>query len=178
MEELTSPPRSKFVSQALIFLGIVVLAGALWLAWDKYLSPDARYAREMEQSYGQYQEWENSYKEAIANDTYGGSTPEETLELFIEALEREDVDLASKYFLIDTNNSQKEYREALIVKKEENSLQTIIDILKRVEKSSRNTGSDDIVEFVQKNDGKIIHSIIFKKIITNSSAVIWKIEEM
>ncbi len=34
------------------------------------------------------------------NDKYGGKTPEETFDLFLDALRREDVDLASKYFVI------------------------------------------------------------------------------
>lgn len=36
-----------------------------------------------------------------AADTYGGSTPDETWQLFIAALEKEDVELAAKYFAVD-----------------------------------------------------------------------------
>lgn len=32
-------------------------------------------------------------------DTYGGATPEETLRLFVEALEKRDYELAAKYFV-------------------------------------------------------------------------------
>lgn len=32
-------------------------------------------------------------------DTYGGDTPEETLRLFVEALEAKDYELAAKYFV-------------------------------------------------------------------------------
>ena len=35
------------------------------------------------------------------NDTYGGTTPEATLALFIDALKKGDIDLASKYFVVD-----------------------------------------------------------------------------
>src|SRR3989344_2339975 len=42
-------------------------------------------------------EWEAQYE----NDTYGGTTPEETLALFIDALKKGDIDLASKYFEVD-----------------------------------------------------------------------------
>ena len=41
------------------------------------------------------------YEDLVRNDTYGGATPEETLSLFIAALEAGDVELASKYFLPD-----------------------------------------------------------------------------
>lgn len=34
------------------------------------------------------------------NDKYGAETPEETFDLFIEALKNKDIELASKYFVI------------------------------------------------------------------------------
>src|SRR3989344_510439 len=40
-------------------------------------------------------------EEPYYTDTYGGATPEETYDLFIEALKAGDVELASKYFEID-----------------------------------------------------------------------------
>lgn len=41
------------------------------------------------------------WKRAYENDTYGGKTPEETLQLFTDALKKGDINLASKYFLLD-----------------------------------------------------------------------------
>jgi hypothetical protein len=38
---------------------------------------------------------------AYKADTYGGATPEETLKLFIDALEKKDYELASKYFVVE-----------------------------------------------------------------------------
>lgn len=43
-------------------------------------------------------------------DTYGGKTPKETLELFIAAVEKEDFALASKYFVL---GKQKEWEKEL-----------------------------------------------------------------
>src|SRR6266403_2009295 len=40
-----------------------------------------------------------SLEAAYKNDPYGGATPEETLKLFIDALEKKDYALASKYFV-------------------------------------------------------------------------------
>ncbi len=37
--------------------------------------------------------------EMLQADTYGGETPEQTLQLFVEALEKKDAKLASKYYL-------------------------------------------------------------------------------
>lgn len=39
-------------------------------------------------------------EEQLRNDKYGGKTPEETFDMFIAALEKGDVELASKYFVI------------------------------------------------------------------------------
>src|SRR3989344_7369230 len=75
-------------------LGFLLIIGAALLVWagTVYLSPEARKARDA-----------NDYLERLqaeyANDTYGGATPEETLALFIAALEKGDIELASKYFL-------------------------------------------------------------------------------
>ena len=50
------------------------------------------------------------YKLAMA-DTYGGKTPQETLDLFITAVEKGDYELASKYFIQD---KQKKWKDELI----------------------------------------------------------------
>lgn len=39
--------------------------------------------------------------EPYYKDTYGGKTPEETYDMFIDALKKGDVELASKYFVIE-----------------------------------------------------------------------------
>ncbi len=38
------------------------------------------------------------YEEAAKNDIWGGKTPQETYEMFVAALKKGDIDLASKYF--------------------------------------------------------------------------------
>ena len=53
------------------------------------------------------QELQRPYME----DTYGGSTPEETLELFLEALKEDNIELASKYFILDKQAEWKKYLE-------------------------------------------------------------------
>lgn len=62
-------------------------------------------------------------------DTYGGKTPKETLELFIVAVEKEDFDLASKYFVI---SKQEEWREKLIKGNKEN-LKKWLNLLKNAQ---------------------------------------------
>src|SRR3989344_2754602 len=47
-----------------------------------------------------YQRLVSKMQAPYKNDKYGGKTPEETFDLFLDALRREDVDLASRYFVI------------------------------------------------------------------------------
>lgn len=44
--------------------------------------------------------------QAMKADNYGGKTGEETFNLFIGALNKGDVDLAAKYFMLDENLSR------------------------------------------------------------------------
>lgn len=46
-------------------------------------------------------------------DVYGGATPEETLKLFTDALKKGDTELASRYFLIEDQEEQKNYLDSV-----------------------------------------------------------------
>ncbi len=75
------------------FLGIMFVALLVWVG-GTYLNPEVREKRALIKYF-------NDLETAYQNDTYGGATPEETLQLFISALEAGDIELASKYFLPD-----------------------------------------------------------------------------
>lgn len=60
-------------------------------------------------------------------DTYGGKTPKETLDLFITAIEKEDFTLASKYFVL---SKQGEWRNKLTLGKENNNINNFLLMLK------------------------------------------------
>ena len=88
----------KFVAGFLgIIIGVFVLTNVgLWL-WQSYNQWQGekrveRLAQELKRL-----EQEN-YQRAMA-DTYGGKTPQETLQMYIEAVEKGDYELASKYFI-------------------------------------------------------------------------------
>lgn len=70
-----------------------------YTSWNaEYLSTHAEeFARNSTLSVLDYndKQLEKKYKE----DQYGGATPEETLKLFVEALEKKDFELASKYYV-------------------------------------------------------------------------------
>ena len=55
-----------------------------------------------------YQRLVEKMQAPYKNDKYGGKTPEETFDLFLDALRKEDVDLASRYFVIPKQEGWKQ----------------------------------------------------------------------
>lgn len=86
------------------WVGVValVLAALYFAGYLKWYAEGAKY-RIQNQISNQYiasQEAQQAALEAqYKNDPYGGATPEATLKLFIEALEKKDYTLASNYFV-------------------------------------------------------------------------------
>lgn len=87
-------------------------------------------------------QWEKPYRE----DKYGGKTPEETYDMFLEALRAGDVELASKYFTI---GDQEKWMKTLSTFKENGSLVAFVqerENLKSVWKKS-NKSTEITVSF-------------------------------
>ena len=82
------------------------------------------------------------YEMAMA-DTFGGQTPQETLALFIQAVEQGDYELASKYFIIP---KQGEELESLKTAPKEN-IENVMGLLKQIniEDGSYNTDGDNFL---------------------------------
>ena len=111
-----------------IFNAIIILflAASGFLIWRDYQvfvpveNPDVQLQGE---AYNRY--WEK-LNEAYKKDPYGGDTPEETLNLFIEALKAGDLELASKYFVVEKQASMlEEFKNGV----NSGGLQTLIKIL-------------------------------------------------
>ena len=64
------------------------------------------------------------------DDKYGGKTPEETFNLFITALKKEDVNLASKYFIF---SKQEGWRKVLEEYKTQGLIRNFIDELENIQ---------------------------------------------
>ena len=77
----------------LMALGLGIYYAIGWYEWrgvQNEAAANDRALQDMKELEAQYE-----------NDTYGGTTPEATLALFIDALKKGDIDLASKYFVVD-----------------------------------------------------------------------------
>ncbi len=171
--------KNKFVKSAVILLTVFLFIGAGAYAWNKWLSPSA-----VEKwKYDLYQKFYiDKYENAMRQDTWGGKTPQETLDLFISALKNNDIDLAAKYFSLNTNENneyyltRKQWEEGLRKNNEDGKINEMIATVNQMKLSDRQTGSTSTVEYVVRGEGGMVdYSIIF---VFNSYSDVWKIESM
>ncbi len=87
-----------------VIIGIFVLANVgIWL-WQKYdLWQGQKRVQNLAEALKKAEQ--EDYKRAMA-DTYGGKTPQETLQMYIDAVEKGDYELASKYFIGDNQEEE------------------------------------------------------------------------
>ncbi len=161
------------------FLGIIVIVAGGFFVWDKYFSPQAKINRETQKNYEKYLEWQKNYEKAMTEDTYGGKTPEETLKMFIEALKKEDIELASKYFSLKEDGSiDFERRQAIEKAKESGSLDYIIDVVSRAVPDKKTTSIENSAWFIvyKKDNPKELEADI--NLHFNTYSGVWKIESL
>ena len=109
-------------------------------------------------------------KKAYENDIYGGKTPEETLQLFIDALKKGDIDLAAKYFVIE---KQEEWRESLEKVKEREQLDSMINDLNNAERGK--DLSPETSRFVVANSNNEVITVFNISRVPNGT---WKILDL
>jgi hypothetical protein len=127
-----------------------------------------------------YEESVARFKAAMANDAWGGQTPEETLQLFITALEAGDVDLAAKYFMLETDETSPDYltrrkwEEGLRKAKEEGRIGEMTAELKKVnlQPSDKNFPGYAVFESPENNRDEVV---TFVNMQLNKFSNLWKI---
>lgn len=94
-----------------------------WKAFQLYVGQQAveRLAQKMAQE-------EQEIIEKRKADIFGGKTPQETLNLYIKAVEKGDYELASKYLVIEKQENEIQQLNAL---KEKNNLVSFIALMKQ-----------------------------------------------
>jgi uncharacterized protein YxeA len=93
----------------LIILFIILLIGLSFLAFIWYFNPEIRKAKLYKQETERLEERLQEEQERYTSDIYGGQTPEETYKMFLEALSKEDIELAIKYFIFDRQELYKQF---------------------------------------------------------------------
>jgi len=148
---------AKFVGGgiAIVAVGIGVIFLIDYVRYQK--SPEYRAIKEIQK-----------IKKEIAEDPYGGDTPEETLRLFVDALKQGDTDLAAKYFVYD---EQQQWGEDLAKIKDKGLLDEMVrDLEKRKEDIIDNSTAR---YFIVADDGQASPLVLVK-----SSNGRWKIRTL
>jgi hypothetical protein len=150
----------------LIIVGVIIFLPILVFLFQKYenytlIQKDKIFKERLRQAQ------QEEYEKAMA-DTYGGKTPAETLQMYIEAIEKGDYELASKYFI--EPNREEELESSLNMTNE--NLKKYIIKLKEAISKLENEGKYNL----EKNYFSIYKPILIRmKLYPNG---IWKIIEI
>jgi hypothetical protein len=128
-----------------------------------------------------YKEAEQKYIAAMTADTYGGKTPQETLDMFIDALRKDNTELASKYFALETNENdaenyltRKKWEQAIAKAKEDGKLSQIVEILSKAQPAGSAFKNSFGFEVRDENNQLIVDiGMVF-----NTYTKVWKIESL
>ncbi|OGI57609.1 hypothetical protein A3B85_03070 [Candidatus Nomurabacteria bacterium RIFCSPHIGHO2_02_FULL_37_13] len=144
---------------AVVFFLIIVIDG--WNYYDQWKGE-----KRIDELAQELRRLDKEDYERKAADKIGGKTPQETLDLFIQAVENGDYELASKYFVVEKQEKwEKDLEEVGIAKK----LNTLLDPLKKVIYSNKGYSFD-------KKEYNIHNPILVSFILYPSGN--WKIEEI
>ena len=149
------------------FLGVIVVVFVLYVGgvWAVRAYQQWQGEKAVQKTVENLKKFEaEDYAKAMA-DTYGGKTPQETLQMYISAVEKGDYELASKYFIGD---KQEEELKSLKISEREDIL-NIIDLLKQTFKNQGSYSWDKKFFSIDKPIG-----VSFKPYPNN----IWKIIEI
>ncbi len=110
-----------------VVLGIVAFYVKGYINWQAQGAQYDEYARATAEYVAQQKAQSAALEKAYREDMYGGATPEETLKLYVEALEKGDFELASRYYIAE---EQSEIRMQFDEMEKNDSLTMFISILK------------------------------------------------
>lgn len=148
----------------------LIVFGAIIFVWVGYAGAvkykDWRWRQGVEKEAAKFENTLKEREKLIAADTYGGKTPQETLQMFIAAAEAGDYELASKYFVVEKQMKWKENLSTV-----ENVEFLIKDLDKINERLIQNA------DFSEKDNDFVVLDPILVKFIKYPSNV-WKIDEI
>lgn len=144
------------------FVAIVALAFGSIYYISYYNSPEQKAIR-------YYADLERQY----AEDTYGGSTPEETLQLFIDALKAGDIELASKYFVVEKREEMKKLLQDEF--EVSGSFNRAVTGLQKLERTTGNHDPDERAFFIIVGGDNVVKNQV---LLAKNGNGVWKIIDM
>ena len=155
-----------FVLLLLGFIGIPFIG--------KYMQAQADKAQQ--EQYAASDRYMHDLQERLKNDTDGGATPEETLQLFITALKKNDIEQAEKYFVIYPEDKQVSLVGIIKKLQDAGEMEKFIEYLGKVKQEKGDGILDGNVTFSYVNkDGKMDIGIEITK---SKYSTVWKIENL
>ncbi len=146
--------RNKKLIWAGVILAVLILSVIGWQYW-----------RYIHSSYYQQMKAVKMLEKLYADDNIGGKTPEETLALFLEAVKKEDFDLAGQYAVYGGREDLKKW---LIGIKENGQID---EFIKAYSQAIKEKGAGTDVQFSVYENGKEVSNIGLSK----NPKGIWKI---
>ena len=159
---------------------MITSAGGFYV-WDRYFSEMGKARRFAEEQTATLEKAETAYVKAMTEDTYGGKTPQETLDLFVDALKKGDVELASKYFALNDNENsefyltRREYEVALYQVKLDGKLAELISVISMAKFDSKSDVFNTVSYVVYGTNGELMADI---SLWFNKTSRVWKIESL
>ncbi len=129
------PIYKKIVKIAAIIIGVLFVVYLALIGpelWKSYKSQKA------------LEKFEAEMRKPYEEDIYGGKTPEETWSMFLDALKKGDIDLASKYYDVEHQGEAKKWLENL---KKENKIEQSIKEMEKLRKSENQPLSQEKVYY-------------------------------
>lgn len=114
-------------TKKIILVVVLVVLGitAVWYGFKKY--ENWSFWREIKSQAEKFESEQARLKALVEVDTYGGKTPEETLNMFIAAVETGDYELASKYFVVEKQSEEK----ARLISSPKENINNVLSLLKQ-----------------------------------------------
>lgn len=140
----------------ILFIFLIWVCCSVYFTWQGYI-----FEKKIE-------EFQAALSQPYRDDIYGGQTPQETWNLFLSALRKNDIDLASKYFVLEKQSNWKRIIEDTIKEKGAIDIVSLQDI--KFDSQTENTAY--YYRLINENGKQINSSVIFT---LNPYNKIWKI---
>ena len=156
------------LKKILIVVAVLVGIFLVWWAIEVGYSVWGNY-KSQKQNAAFMDKLEQPYKE----DVHGGKTPEETWGMFLDALKKGDIDLASKYYDV---GHQEKAKETILKIKNDGGLVVWIKELETLEKNN-NSSTTDYLYYSYKYFNPEFRKDLWSQVVFyyNPSTKVWKI---
>lgn len=166
---------SKIIKFFIVSLILIIIAVSGYIIGNQM-----KYQLDIRKADKVVENFQESLEEPYKNDTYGGKTPEETWAMFLDALKKGDIELASKYYAVGAGVAGRVPIDGIYSKQQDGQLNEWIKELKTLESDEQQSLSDDKRYYFynyynEKYKQTLSSPVVFD---FNSHTKIWKISDL